>query len=449
MDYPKPKFGRRDELTPVIKTGFGIFKNKRNYLDRMTVPGHFPIGFTGRRQGPFVEALDSKRKYYFDATNYWMTLPIDVGRHFGKNTKLQTNIGFSLLNAGSTSEFGSVALAAFVARMKRLWPRMNRILPFNSGTQATDAALKWAMAMVMHKNKLKPKDMKVVSLESGFHGRCGMGLEATRKSKNTEDYQTYVTPRIPNPFVVFEENGFVDMVETENNVTRALDKLTKYFAKPSTAALIIEYPMVAEGGAEKIAPEFLIEARRLCDKHGKFLIVDCIQMFGKSGNWFPREVKQVADAICVGKYSRVCAAMLTDPTKRKFDDYAGIPGKFGATWFGHDAAMISTLAIMDVIDKNKLFVNGVKMAKKFYSELKKMTAKGMRVERPRIVGTYVGFDIRGGRDKRDKVISRLQKEGVLALPAGEVSIRFAPRLDTKEWEIEYFLEKLQNSLKRL
>lgn len=432
-------------LTP----GFDLLRKNANYIDRHTVPGHFPLGFTGARNGPFVETIDKKIPYYYDATNYWMTLPLDIARQFNKNESMLADIGYAVMNASTLSEFGSVGLAALVDKLKHIWPRLHRVLTYNSGTQATDAALKWATSLVMKKNNLKPKDMKFVAVTNAFHGRCGYGIEATRSSEKTSDYQTGITLRIPDPTVVFNEIGEVLKKETEARVQESLDVLEIYFKKPETSALIIEYPMIAEGGAIQVAPDFLLGARKLCDKYDKFLIADCVQMFGKSGSWLTKDAMKWADVIVIGKYARACATLFTNPTKRGFPDYAGISGKFGATWLGHESAILSTIAIMNVVDQGHLFDSATVVAKNFYDELKRTSYEGRGIDHPRIDGTYIGFDISAGTGGRDQLVKILQNDRVLILPAGSKSIRFAPRLDTEQWEIDYLLEHLFTAIPKI
>lgn len=446
---PPVKFRSKQAWQKHLDPGFELLKKNADFVDQYTIPGHFPVGFTGARSGPFVQTLDPKIPIYYDATNYWMTLPLDIEAQFGDNPALLADIGYAALSANTLSEFGSVALAVIVDKLKHLWPRLHRVLPYNSGTQATDAALKWATSLVMLREHLQPQDMHFVACESAFHGRCGHGIEGTRTSHRTADYQTGLALRIPNPTVVYDKLGQVLEKETTQKVEEALHQLKIHFQLPTTSALILEYPMIAEGGAIPIAPAFLPAARALCDQYAKFLIIDCVQMFGKSGNWLTREAMDVADAICIGKYSRVCAALFTDPTLKQYPDYAGTPGKFGATWQGHESAILSTIAIMDLVEEKHLFASAVSLANQFYSSLVNLAKADRGIVRPRISGTYVGFDLAAGSPGRDRLVELMQEDGVLILSAGDESIRFAPRLDTQEWEIEYLLEHLSSSLHKL
>jgi 4-aminobutyrate aminotransferase len=221
-------------------------------------------------------------------------------------------------------------------------------------------------------------------------------------------------------------------------------------SKRNVASFIIE-PLIAEGGAMPLIPGFLDEAGRICHQNHKLLVVDAVQMWGKMGNWLSPEVQRSADAVCVGKYSLICAALLKDPRGLGFDqDFAGKPGKFGATWQGHLSAEIATLLRMDTIEGNGMFANGVAQAEAFYDGLRQMAAEEKGVIRPRIFGSYVGFDVSStdepSAESRKNLVGNLQEEGILILGAGETSIRFAPRLDTQKWEVDALLNHISDNL---
>ena len=71
---------------------------------------------------------------------------------------------------------------------------------------------------------------------------------------------------------------------------KALSFLFKADIEPERVAAIIIEPVQGEGGFHVAPPEFLVELRRICDKHGILLIADEVQSgFARTGKLFAIE----------------------------------------------------------------------------------------------------------------------------------------------------------------
>ena len=135
---------------------------------------------------------------------------------------------------------------------------LNRAFFCNSGTEANEAALKFA--------RLATKKTKLVALEESFHGRTLGSLSLT----GHEAYRTPFAPLVPG--VSFVAPNDVAALEA------AVDD--------QTAAIFLE-PVMGEGGIIPLTDEFLIAARRMADLHGALLVLDEIQCgLGRTGQMF-------------------------------------------------------------------------------------------------------------------------------------------------------------------
>jgi len=140
-------------------------------------------------------------------------------------------------------------------------PELNRVFPVNSGTEANEAALKFARAHTGRK--------KFVAAMRGFSGRTMGSLSVTWEPKYREPFLPLVEP------VEFIPYNDVEALK------RAVDE--------ETAAVILE-PVQGEGGVRPATPEFLRAAREITQEKGALLILDEIQTgMGRTGKRFAFE----------------------------------------------------------------------------------------------------------------------------------------------------------------
>ena len=135
---------------------------------------------------------------------------------------------------------------------------LNRAFFCNSGTEANEAALKFA--------RLATKKTNLVALQESFHGRTLGSLSLT-------GYDAYREPFAPLvPGVTFVAPNDVAALEA------AVDE--------NTAAIFLE-PIMGEGGVIPLTDDYLIAARRIADKQGALLVLDEIQCgLGRTGFLF-------------------------------------------------------------------------------------------------------------------------------------------------------------------
>ncbi len=142
---------------------------------------------------------------------------------------------------------------------------MERAFFCNSGTEANEAALKFAR-LAAQKTHLSVRKTNLVALQESFHGRTLGALSLT----GHDAYRTPFAPLVPG--VTFVAPNDVDALES------AVDG--------NTAAIFLE-PVMGEGGIVPLTDEFLIAARRIADRHGAMLVLDEIQCgLGRTGHLF-------------------------------------------------------------------------------------------------------------------------------------------------------------------
>src|SRR5579885_3106020 len=165
--------------------------------------------------------------------------------------------------------------AAYLERLVAALPAgMNRVFLCNSGTEAIEAAIKFA--------RFSTGRTQILAAMRGFHGRTLGALSATWELQ----YRAPFEPLVPD----YEHVRYNDLAALEAAIT------------DRTAALILEV-VQGEGGVRPASPEYLQTAARLCQERGALLIVDEIQTgFGRTGRmWACEHAGITPDLLCLAK----------------------------------------------------------------------------------------------------------------------------------------------------
>ena len=201
----------------------------------------------------------------------------------------------------------------------------------NSGAEANEALLK--MARHHFYGSGERQRARVIAFHNAFHGRTMGALSLTGTPKYRE--------------------GFGDLGPVTHVAYGDLDAVNAAMGK-DVAAIIVE-PVQGEGGVFVAPKEFFRGLRAACDAHGALLLVDEVQTgLGRLGRFLGHDgcgVRGDAVALAKGLGGGVpIGAMLT--TER----LAGAlpPGTHGSTFGGNPLACAASLAVLRVLDDEKL-----------------------------------------------------------------------------------------------
>ncbi|HMV50742.1 MAG TPA: aminotransferase class III-fold pyridoxal phosphate-dependent enzyme, partial [Blastocatellia bacterium] len=193
---------------------------------------------------------------------------------------------------------------------------MSRVFFCNTGTEATEGALKLARAYQRrqgHENKFE-----FVSLTNSFHGRTMGALSITAQEK----YRAPFEPLVPGVHYIDPNNCADDFAEARAAINER------------TAAVIIE-TIQGEGGVLPINDDFLKVVRERCDETGALLILDEVQCgLGRTGKLFAFENTSIKpDVLTVAKPLGLGVPLGAFIVAEKFVD--GLkPGDHGTTFGG-------------------------------------------------------------------------------------------------------------------
>ncbi len=290
-----------------------------------------------------------------------------------------------------------------------------RVFFCNSGAEANEGLLKLARLHGMKKaGGEEGKCYKVICAKSAFHGRTFGGMSATPQEKIQKGFR----PLVPG-FAFGELNdlaSFEELVDDE------------------TAAIFVE-TIQGEGGIHPATTEFLLGLRDLCNRRDLLLLLDEVQCgVGRTGKFFAFEHAGVrADAIGMAKGLGggfpIGAIWIGEQAAELFQ-----PGMHGTTFGGTPLACAASLAVLDVIERERLLENVTLNSAPWIAELKTLAADfPTQVLGVRGLGYMVGLQLAGDPTP---YVAALREAGLLAPPAGSNVVRLLPPLTATREELE-------------
>jgi acetylornithine/N-succinyldiaminopimelate aminotransferase len=296
----------------------------------------------------------------------------------------------------------------------------------NSGAEANEALLK--MARHHFYGTGDKQRNRIVAFHNAFHGRTMGALSMTGTPKYRE--------------------GFGEMGPVTHVAYGDLDAV-KAVMGPDVAAIIVE-PVQGEGVVFVPPKEFFQGLRAACDAHGALLLVDEVQTgLGRLGRFLGHDgCGARADAVSLAKGlggGVPIGAMLTTSM------LAGAlpPGTHGSTFGGNPLACAASLAVLRVLDEEKLLDGARDKGEALGRMLEGLVREFPAIcEGARGEGLLRGLVLRQGILARD-LVTRLQQLGVLLTAAGERVLRFSPPLVVTVDELEEGVAMVRDALLEL
>lgn len=306
--------------------------------------------------------------------------------------------------------------ARFMARLAAILPGdLDRIFLCNSGTEAVEAALKFA--------RLSSGRTEVVATMRGFHGRSLGALSATHK----KDYRQPFLPLLPG----FSHVPFGNLAKMETAVTE------------NTAAVILEI-IQGEGGVRPADPSYFQAVRQLCHERGALLIVDEVQTgYGRCGTMFAcQQAGIVPDLICLGKAIAGGIPMGAVGIGSRVVNLA--PGLHGSTFGGNPLACAAANAVLDLFAAEGLDGRTAETGAYLLAQLQEINSPLIREVRG--AGLLVGIEL---KIRAMDVVRGLMERGVLTLTAGSTVLRLVPPLIISKEEIDQVVAALAEVLAKV
>lgn len=291
----------------------------------------------------------------------------------------------------------------------------------------------------------------VIAFSGAFHGRTMMGMALTGK---VVPYKAGFGPFPPEVFHVpfpIDYHG----VSVEDSLA-ALETLFRSDVEPARVAAMIIEPVQGEGGFYQAPAEFLQALRRICDEHGIVMIADEIQTgFARTGKLFAMEHAGVeADLMTVAK-SLAGGFPLSGVIGKAHIMDSIDPGGLGGTYGGSPLGCAAGLAVLEVIEEEKLCEKAVAIGEAIRGWATAMQAEHNCIGHIRITGAMCAIEfVKGGNANSPdaELVKRVAAEalanGVIFLTCGVRGnvIRFLPALTIEPDLLNEALEVLGKAI---
>jgi 4-aminobutyrate aminotransferase/(S)-3-amino-2-methylpropionate transaminase len=332
--------------------------------------------------------------------------------------------------------------------------RLNALAPINgpaktifftTGSEALENAVKIARAATGRSG--------IITFAGGYHGRTMMTMAMTgkvlpyKKKFAPMPAEIYHVPFPHQPFGVTVEDSL-----------RAIDMLFRADIEPERTAAIVLEPVQGEGGFIPAPTELLEALRKLCDRHGILLVVDEVQTgFARTGKMFGIEHSAVKPDIMTIAKSLAGGFPLSGVIGRSDVMDAAEPGGLGGTYAGSPIACAAALAVLDIIDEEKLIDRANIIGEKMRSRLETISMRNNTVPIAAIrgPGAMTAFDVvttRGTNepdaDMTKRVITKARENGLILLSCGVYgnAIRLLVPLTVSDKLLDEGLDLLEQSL---
>ncbi|MDQ7827660.1 MAG: 4-aminobutyrate--2-oxoglutarate transaminase [Armatimonadota bacterium] len=352
------------------------------------------------------------------------------------------------------TDFTVAPYEAYVAVAERLvalapgaGPR--RAALFNSGAEAVENAVKVARAATG-----RPA---LIAFEGAFHGRTYLALSLTSR---VDPYKRRLGPFMPEVYrAPYPDPYRTPSADPTAYVMDHLERMLVAQVAPDAVAAVIVEPVLGEGGFVVPPPDFLPALRALCDRHGILLIVDEIQTgFGRTGRMFAVEHSGVTpDLLVVGK--SLAAGMPLSAVVGRADLFdQAPPGALGGTYVGNPVACAAALAVLEVIEEERLVERARRLGEVLEARLAAWAARYPLVGHARGLGAMRAVELVHDRttrapapDATAAVLREALARGVLALRAGLYGnvIRFLMPLVIAEEDLQRALDILEEALAKV
>lgn len=295
-------------------------------------------------------------------------------------------------------------------------PQLNCIYFTNSGTEATEGALKLAKRVTGRS--------EIISFKNSYHGSTHGALSVM----GNEEYKNSFRPLLPN------------VKQLEFNNFSQLEQISS-----KTACVIIE-PIQGEAGVHIANSEYLKALRKKCDDHCVLLIFDEIQSgFGRTGTLFAFEnygvvpdvmliAKGMGGGLPIGAFvasEKLMSCLTNNPVLGHI------------TTFGGNAVCVAAAqATLEVLVDEKLYLRALEIEK-----VMKEVLVHPKIKEVRCVGALCAIEFED-TELNMKIISKCIEKGIITdwFLHCSTAMRLAPPLIISNKVLRFALQQIIASI---
>ena len=312
---------------------------------------------------------------------------------------------------------------------------MDKVVPKVSGVESWELTFKLCRRWGYQVKQIPKNQCIIVGAKGNFHGRTVAAVSMSDDPDSRDDFGPFV------PGIELVPYNDID----------ALESLFK--AKGDRIAAYLVEPIQGEAGVIVPDPDYWPKVEKLCKEYNILLAMDEVQTgFGRTGANFAYQLFNVKpDIIGCGKAAGggILPVSFVAGKKEIIDTLT--PGSEGSTFGGYPlAAVVGVYAIKTLVDlklADNAKVRGGQLMN-YFNDIKSEFPD--KIKETRGKGLLTAFEM---FDEKyldgHKVSVELLNEGVYAKETHHSTVRIAPALTIKSWQIDNMAEKLRKVIKLL
>jgi len=330
----------------------------------------------------------------------------------------------------------------------------------NTGAEAVEAALKLS--------RYYTKRPRFIAYIGAFHGRTFGALSLTSSKAVQRRYFAPLLPEVTHIPYPYCYRCVFNLTHPKCNfacLNYLEDIIFKKVVPPEEVAAVIVEPIQGEGGYIMPPDGYFQHLRKLCDRYGILLVADEVQSgMGRTGKMFAIEHwKTIPDIICIAK--GVASGMPLSAMVSRAELQTWPAGAHANTFGGNPVTCVAAMKTIELLENGlidnaartgRYLLNRLMNLKNKYGFIGDVRGKGLMIgveivkdKRDKIPARQGSRCLAGGKDpaRRNKIVERCFKRGLLILGCGDNNIRFSPPLIVTRNQIDIALEIFEDALK--
>jgi adenosylmethionine-8-amino-7-oxononanoate aminotransferase len=417
--------------------------------------------------GSGVEIVDADGKRYLDASG---GAAVSCLGHGHPDVLAAMHEQLNALAYSHTAFFTTEVAERLADRLIEDAPAgLSHVYLVSGGSEAIEAALKMARQYFVEIGE--PERRHVIARRQSYHGNTLGALAVGGNAWRRAQFE----PLLIKTHHIDPCYAYRLRREDESNAdyaargAQALEDRIVEIGPDRVMAFVAETVVGATLGAVPAVGDYFKRIRSICDRYGVLLILDEVMCgMGRTGTLHACEQEGVAPDLMAlakglgGGYQPIGAVMLSNRIAQAFANGSGA-FQHGHTYMGHPMAAAAALAVQDVIRRDRLLANVVKMGARLERRLNERFAQHPFVGDIRGRGLFLALELVSDRaskrpfDPALKLHARVKRkamaQGLMVYPMGGAidgvqgdHVLLAPPFIIGPSEVDMIVERLGASL---
>jgi 4-aminobutyrate aminotransferase-like enzyme len=327
-----------------------------------------------------------------------------------------------LRKLNTNSRFNYEAVVEFSERLAAMLPDpLNTVFLVNSGSEASDLALRLAMAATGRRD--------VVAVREAYHGwTYATDAVSTSVADNPNALATRPdwvhTVESPNSF-----RGKFRGADADGYASDAVRQIEGLIADGRAPAAFIAEPVYGNAGGMALPDHYLEQVYRAVRAGGGLAIADEVQVaYGRLGNWFWGFEQQnvVPDIVSVAKSTGNGSPLGAVITSREIADRFRSQGYFFSSTGGSPLSCAIGISVLDALRDEGLQHNAAQVGAHLKARLQALRDKHPLIGTVHGIGLYLGVEMVRDRSSLEPAVeetaaicNRMLELGVVIQPTGD------------------------------